>query len=94
MHPYFLQNILSSPAYKSVLEGKAVGATMKNLNVMIVSSLTIPALPIDMQDRFISFVHQSDKSKFAVQNCSNLNLSRCFSIFQMTIIGLSIRFVA
>jgi type I restriction enzyme S subunit len=77
MHPYFLQNILSSPAYKSVLEGKAVGATMKNLNVMIVSSLTIPALPIDMQDRFISFVHQSDKSKFAVQNCSNLNLSRC-----------------
>lgn len=64
MKPYFLQNIISSPGYKRIIEDKAVGVTMMNLNVPIVSSLTIPLLPIDMQEQFIAFMHQTDKSKF------------------------------
>ena len=67
MKPYFLQNIISSPGYKRIIEDKAVGVTMMNLNVPIVSSLTIPLLPIDMQEQFIAFMHQTDKSKLAVQ---------------------------
>ena len=67
MKPYFLQNIISSPGYKRIIEDKAVGVTMMNLNVPIVSSLTIPLLPIDMQERFIVFMQQTDKSKLAVQ---------------------------
>lgn len=63
MKPYFLQNIISSPGYKRIIEDKAVGVTMMNLNVPIVSSLTIPLLPIDMQEQFIAFMHQTDKSK-------------------------------
>ena len=67
MKPYFLQNIISSPAYKKIIEDKAVGVTMMNLNVPIVSSLTIPLLPVDMQEQFIVFMQQTDKSKLAVQ---------------------------
>jgi type I restriction enzyme S subunit len=67
MKPYFLQNIISSPGYKRIIEDKAVGVTMMNLNVPIVSSLTIPLLPIDMQEQYIAFMQQTDKSKFEIQ---------------------------
>lgn len=67
MKPYFLQNIISSPGYKRIIEDKAVGVTMMNLNVPIVSSLTIPLLPIGMQEQFIAFMQQTDKSKLAIQ---------------------------
>ena len=67
MKPYFLNNILSSPSYKQVIESKAVGVTMMNINVPIVSSLTIPELPMGLQEEFICFIQQSDKSKLAVQ---------------------------
>ncbi len=67
MKPYFLQNIISSPGYRKIIEDKAVGVTMMNLNVPIVSSLTIPLLPIDMQERFIAFMQQTDKSKLTIQ---------------------------
>ena len=64
---YFLQNIISSPAYKKIIEDKAVGVTMMNLNVPIVSSLTFPLLPMDMQENFIEFLQQTDKSKSEIQ---------------------------
>ena len=64
MKPYFLNNILSSPSYKQVIESKAVGVTMMNMNVPLVSSLTIPELPMGLQEEFICFIQQSDKSKF------------------------------
>lgn len=74
MKPYFLQNIISSPAYRRVIEGKAVGVTMMNLNAPTVSSFMIPKLPVKLQEEYLEFVNQSDKSKFVV---SNRNLSRC-----------------
>lgn len=37
----------------------------------------IPIPPIEDQEVFAAFVEQSDKSKFAVLSCSNLNLSLC-----------------
>ena len=67
MRPYFLYNILSSPSYKQVIESKAVGVTMMNINVPIVSSLTIPELPMGLQEEFIRFIQQSDKSKFEIE---------------------------
>lgn len=68
MKPYFLQNIISSPAYRRVIEGKAVGVTMMNLNAPTVSSFMIPKLPVKLQEGYLEFVNQSDKSKFALQN--------------------------
>jgi type I restriction enzyme S subunit len=73
MKPYFLQSILSSPSYKRVIEEKAVGVTMKNINVPIVSSLLIPELPISLQEQYLLLVEQSDKSKFELkQSIANI----------------------
>ena len=67
MKPFFLQNILSSPSYKKVIEGKAVGVTMMNLNVPIVSSLLIPLLPSELQEEYLKLVEQLDKSKYVAR---------------------------
>ena len=72
MRPYFLQSILASPTYRRIIEDKAVGVTMMNINVPIVSGLMIPKLPLDLQEQYLRLVEQSDKSKFTV---SNRNLS-------------------
>ena len=80
IRPYFLQRMLASPSFRKVIENKAVGVSMMNINVPIVSSLMLPLLPASLQDEYIAFVQQSDKSKFAIQCCSNLNLSRCSGI--------------
>ena len=80
IRPYFLQRMLASPSFRKVIENKAVGVTMMNINVPIVSSLMLLLLPASLQDEYIAFVQQSDKSKFAIQCCSNLNLSRCSGI--------------
>lgn len=68
MKPYFLQSILSSPTYKKVIEDKAVGVTMMNLNVPIVSELTVPLLPVDLQERFVEFMAKIDETKLTIQS--------------------------
>ena len=67
MKPYFLQNILSRPEYKKIIEVKAVGVTMMNLNVPIVSSLEVPLLPQEQQIEFLGFTHRIDKLRFVIQ---------------------------
>ena len=67
IRPYFLQRMLASPSFRKVIENKAVGVTMMNINVPIVSSLMLPLLPTSLQDEYIAFVQQSDKSKFELE---------------------------
>ena len=67
IRPYFLQRMLASPSFRKVIENKAVGVTMMNINVPIVSSLMVPLLPASLQDEYIAFVQQSDKSKFELE---------------------------
>lgn len=67
MKPYFLQNILSRPEYKKIIEVKAVGVTMMNLNVPIVSSLEVPLLPHEQQIEFLGFTHRIDKLRIVIQ---------------------------
>ena len=71
MKPYFLQNILSRPEYKKIIEDKAVGVTMMNLNVPIVSSLEVPLLPHEQQIEFLGFTHRIDKLRFDIQKSLN-----------------------
>ena len=40
--------------------------------------------PKELQEQFAAFVRQTDKSKFALLNCSNLNLWRCSEIREQT----------
>ena len=75
--PYFLQKIISYPSFRREIEGVAVGVTMQNLNVPIVSSFKIPLLPRDMQERYLKLVEGTDKSKLAIrQALESLEKSR------------------
>ena len=61
--PDFLQKIISYPTFKAVLEDKAVGVTMKNLNAGMLETSCIPLPPLELQNEFAAFVEQLDKSK-------------------------------
>ena len=75
--PFFLQRMISSPSYRRIIEEKAVGVTMMNINVPIVSTLDIPLLPKALQEQYLMVVEQADKSKLAIrQSLESLEKSR------------------
>lgn len=63
----YIQKVISFPSFKKTIEDMAVGQTMPNLNVPIVSAFQIIKPPIEVQNRFYAFVEQTDKSKLAIQ---------------------------
>ena len=65
--PYFLQAILSSDGYRKILENSAVGVTMPNLNVPIVSSISIPLFPYKLQRKYAAYLTFDGIAKSAVK---------------------------
>ena len=63
----YIQKIISFPSFKRTIEDMAVGQTMSNLNVPIVSSFQIIKPPKSVQDQYYAFVAQVDKSKAVIQ---------------------------
>lgn len=63
----YIQKVISFPTFKKTIEDMAVGQTMLNLNVPIVSSFQIVKPPMEVQDSYYAFVEQVNKSKFEVQ---------------------------
>ena len=63
----YIQKIISFPSFKKLIEDMAVGQTMPNLNVPIVSNFQIIKPPMGIQNSYYRFVEQVDKSKVAVQ---------------------------
>ena len=59
----YIQKIISFPSFKRTIEDMAVGQTMPNLNVPIVSEFQIIKPPKSVQNQYYSFVAQVDKSK-------------------------------
>ena len=67
----YIQKIISYPTFKKTIEDMAVGQTMPNLNVPIVSGFRIITPPIEVQNSYYDFVAQVDKSKAAIQKSLN-----------------------
>ena len=67
----YIQKTISFPSFKKTIEDMAVGQTMPNLNVPIVSSFEIIKPPIEVQDRYYALVEQVNKSKVAIQKALN-----------------------
>ena len=67
----YIQKTISFPSFKKTIEDMAVGQTMPNLNVPIVSSFEIIKPPIEVQDRYYALVEQVDKSKVEIQKALN-----------------------
>ena len=63
----YIQKIISFPSFRKMIEDMAVGQTMPNLNVPIVSKFQIIKPPIEVQKNYYKFVEQTDKSKLALQ---------------------------
>ena len=63
----YIQKVISFPSFKKTIEDMAVGQTMPNLNVPIVSTFQIVKPPIEVQNRYYTFVVQVNKSKVVVQ---------------------------
>lgn len=61
----FIQKIISFPSFKKTIEDMAVGQTMPNLNVPIVSNFMIICPPLKVQEQYYSFAEQINKSKFS-----------------------------
>ena len=63
----YIQKIISFPTFKKTIEDMAVGQTMPNLNVPIVSNFMIILPPLSVQKEYYAFVAEVDKSKADVQ---------------------------
>ncbi len=63
----YIQKIISFPSFKRTIEAMAVGQTMPNLNVPIVSAFQIIKPPQTIQHAYYQFVAQVDKSKAMIQ---------------------------
>lgn len=63
----YIQKIISFPSFKKNIEDMAVGQTMPNLNIPIVSSFQIIKPPIEVQHSYYAFVEQVEKSKSEIQ---------------------------
>ena len=76
----FLAIVLRSDFFLDYITGLSTRTNMPKVNRKQIAGFRMPLPPLDIQRRFAGFVRQSDKSKFAIQCCSNLNLSRCLAI--------------
>lgn len=76
INPYFLFYFLFATYWNGgtdLYENKTTG--IHNLKLMdYLSETQIPVPPIEIQNEFVQFALQSDKSKFTIQIASNLNL--------------------
>ncbi|MDE6748557.1 MAG: restriction endonuclease subunit S [Lachnospiraceae bacterium] len=61
----YLLRYFKMESVRSKMAGR--GANIQNLNQQILSSLQVPVPPINMQEKYVSFVRQTDKSKFEIQ---------------------------
>ena len=78
---YFIAYTLS-PFYMMQVASRETGSTRKRISRKNLGKLIIPVPAIEAQERFAAMVRQSDKSKFAAEICSNLNLSRCSEVWK------------
>ena len=63
----YIQKTISFPSFKKTIEDMAVGQTMPNLNVPIVSRFQIIKPPIEVQNNYYAFVEQVNKSKVVLE---------------------------
>ena len=53
--------------FQKILEEQAPQSAQKNINLQILSNLSVMVPPLELQEQFAKFVELTDKSKFAIQ---------------------------
>ena len=69
VNPVFIKNFLSMSEVRDILSGVATGTSgsMYNISMEKLRELDVIIPPLELQNQFAAFVHQTDKSKLAVK---------------------------
>lgn len=65
--PEYIAAYLKTDEYREIIMQLACGSNINNLKTEHIDNLQIPVPPIDVQESFVSFVRQLDKSKLELQ---------------------------
>ena len=74
VNPQYVSRYLETDAGKMQFEAKNQVGVKSGLNFDSVKSLTIAVPPLELQNRYMDFVHQVDKSKFIIDYEANLSI--------------------
>ena len=74
----FLKTYFEMPVFRKQISTGT--STINQITGKMLNDISIPVPELKAVERFKLLVDQTDKSKFAAQSCSNLNLSRCLAI--------------
>ena len=72
--PEYMWGVILSDDFTRTMCEEASGISYPAVRDSNVLQYQVPNAPMDLQEQFAAFVRQSDKSKFAILKCSNLNL--------------------
>ncbi len=72
--PEYIAAYLETDEYREIIMQLACGSNINNLKTEHIDELRIPTPPAEVQEAFVSFLRQSDKSKFELEQAlSELN---------------------
>ena len=74
LNKYFLFNLLRGDQFVAYANGLSAGGQMPRMPMKEFRQFECILPPLELQEQFVDFYIQSDKSKFTI---SNRNLSRC-----------------
>ena len=63
----YIAAYLETDEYRKIIMQLACGSNINNLKTEHIDDLQIPVPPLDIQESFVAFVRQSDKSKFELE---------------------------
>lgn len=80
----FLWKLINHDLYRSQIEGVASGSakSMSNISKERLGKLRFPLPPLELQEQFADFVHQTDKSKFSILDIPVINKTSCRFLIQ------------
>ena len=65
--PLYLQYLFTMPGFRKQIDSMQAGSTVAYLSIAMLKNLRVMVPPIEVQNAFVSFVAQLDKSKVVVQ---------------------------
>jgi type I restriction enzyme S subunit len=82
----FLIGLLVSDDFVNQLDLNKTGSTIKGITQKALLEFKIPVAPVEVQEKYVKFMHQSDKSKFALQDSLNDLNSLMWSVIRKELI--------
>ena len=86
----YVAYVLQSDYFQNEVDKHSSGSTAKGIKARLLIKIGIPVPPLNKQIAFSELYQQSDKSKFAALNISNLNLSLSLDMILIAKLTMSV----